>query len=429
LQLLSSMNGSMKTIQSGQASQGGNSESFGSVFAALTTTAPIAGTLQVSKDTAVSIEAIQALFDSKDLEGLLESLQTISGTETVEPSENINTVQTLGTVESIAEVLAIDPEKLIDSVSGILKEAGVSEDKLEELCVETPIWTLLSLVDEVAPAFFGKLNEVLGKQNTFEDDKRNATVDVLKAIKYAELLAPKTDMTISMEQKLESIKSALITASTEFSQQTSVVNAKTDIVQFLSTIQAVRVVSEAEGSSNQSTDQQNLSKQSTEANSQTVSANPVQTKVEFTLPQSETTSASRSEALMKEMQMLFKRSNFGQIGGSTRMLIKLYPEHLGQIRIELHETNGILSARILSSTAMAKEMLDSQMHQLRHAFNQQNLQVDRIDVIQSIQEPAKNEREQAFNEQFKREQQNEGKQQGNEETEVTFEEYLIELEV
>ena len=112
------------------------------------------------------------------------------------------------------------------------------------------------------------------------------------------------------------------------------------------------------------------------------------------------------------------------------MLIKLYPEHLGQIRIELHETNGVLSARILASTALAKGMLDSQMHQLRNALAQQNLQVERIDVTQSIQETSKNDREQAFNEQFKREQQEESNKDNSQtEEEMTFDEFMIELEV
>nr|WP_285847129.1 flagellar hook-length control protein FliK [Sporosarcina luteola] len=125
-----------------------------------------------------------------------------------------------------------------------------------------------------------------------------------------------------------------------------------------------------------------------------------------------------------------KRSNFGQVGGTNRMLIKLYPEHLGQIRIELLETNGVMTARILASTALAKGMLDSQLHQLKHAFNQQNLQVDRVDIAQTIQESHRNEREQSFNEQFKREQQkDDNKQNQSPEDELSFEEYMIELEV
>ena len=130
------------------------------------------------------------------------------------------------------------------------------------------------------------------------------------------------------------------------------------------------------------------------------------------------------------MQNIFKRSNFGQTGGTNRLLVKLYPEHLGQVRIELLQVNGIMTARILASTALGKEMLDSQLHQLRQAFVQQNLQVDRIDISQTLQDTAKNDREQAFNQHFrKNRQETEQQHEQNTEEEMTFQEYMIELEV
>nr|WP_281422274.1 flagellar hook-length control protein FliK [Sporosarcina aquimarina] len=133
---------------------------------------------------------------------------------------------------------------------------------------------------------------------------------------------------------------------------------------------------------------------------------------------------------MREFQAILNRANFGQTGGTNRLMVKLYPEHLGQVRIELLEINGVMTARILASTAMAREMLDSQIHQLRHAFNQQNLQVERIDLSQTIQEPSKNDREQAFNKQNEQQKEQLTEQdQNQDEQERTFEEFMIELEV
>ena len=83
----------------------------------------------------------------------------------------------------------------------------------------------------------------------------------------------------------------------------------------------------------------------------------VTAKGELTLTEVENRNNARNEALIKEMQTIFKRSNFGQTGGTNRLLIKLYPEHLGQVRIELLQINGIMTARILASTALGKEML------------------------------------------------------------------------
>lgn len=138
----------------------------------------------------------------------------------------------------------------------------------------------------------------------------------------------------------------------------------------------------------------------------------------------------KSETLIREMQLIFKRANFGMVGGTNRLLIKLYPEHLGQIRIELLETNGVLTARLLASTALGKEMLESQMNQLRQAFLQQNLQVERIEIGQALQNIAENERETPFQQQSKEQQQSsEDEIQDDELEQPTFEEYLIELEV
>ena len=82
-----------------------------------------------------------------------------------------------------------------------------------------------------------------------------------------------------------------------------------------------------------------------------------------------------------------------------------------------------------ASTAMAREMLDSQMHQLRHAFNQQNLQVDRIDLTQTLQDPSKSDREQAFNKQNQQQKEQSSEQPDHqEENQQTFQEFMIELE-
>ena len=41
----------------------------------------------------------------------------------------------------------------------------------------------------------------------------------------------------------------------------------------------------------------------------------------------------------------------------------------------------MMMARMMASTSMAKEMLDSQLQSLKLAFTQQNIPVDKIEVI------------------------------------------------
>lgn len=405
-------------------SAGQGSQSFGSVFASATSLS-INNSVGQQTEAGKQMDAIQAIFNALDLPSLEEALEAINGTELTLPE---NGPFVFKTIKEFTDSLSLDADSLMGSLKTLLQEAGLSKEKLEQLDGETPLWTLIGLVDEVAPRFFANLSDSLSQASNNVEGA--SSIQVLTLLKAFEIVAPKTDMVLSQEQKLASLQFSLSQSGiriTETLEKGS--NNKVEFMHLMQKTQSIRILTDS-SQSEQPKDQSNSqskSEQPVQSVHQTV--HPTVSKSVTVTVQTGQTQENRSETLMKEMQLLFKRANFGQAGGSNRMLIKLYPEHLGQIRIELHETNGIISARILASTALAKEMLDSQMHQLRHAFNQQNVQVDRIDITQSVQEPTK-EREQAFNEQYKREQQGEdSKNEQSTETETSFEEYLIELEV
>ncbi|MCM3742835.1 flagellar hook-length control protein FliK [Sporosarcina luteola] len=386
---------------------------FGSVFAGISSK-----TAKVESPTngEIPIELIPNLFTASTVENLENAVQAIQGNENVAIGSN-------GSLEEVASWLSINPEEMLKKLQQLLEEAGISKSETEEITIATDMWTLLDMIDEAGIRFFENLNEELLKPGT-----RNEATQLLSLLKTIELLAPKSDMDLWMEQKVDNFRQVISVAAGQFEQrmttagrqeQLPFLNQKTDFRIILETNSATSANAEGAGQK-----QAEATPQSGAVHATTV------VRAEVSLQQAESNSANRSETLLREMQALMKRSNFGQVGGTNRMLIKLYPEHLGQVRIELLETNGIMTARILASTALAKGMLDSQLHQLKHAFNQQNLQVDRVDIAQTIQESQKNEREQAFNEHFKREQQtDDNKQNQSQEDELSFEEYMIELEV
>lgn len=77
-----------------------------------------------------------------------------------------------------------------------------------------------------------------------------------------------------------------------------------------------------------------------------------------------------------------KNSRFGQLSnGTNRLVIKLNPEHLGQLTIRLTQQNGEMVARIIASTQSAKELLEHSLVQLRHALPSVNVQIDRFEVL------------------------------------------------
>ena len=113
--------------------------------------------------------------------------------------------------------------------------------------------------------------------------------------------------------------------------------------------------------------------------------------------------------------------------GTIRLVLKLFPENLGQIRIEVMQKDGLMQARLLATTAAGKELLDSNLNQLKSAFVAQNIQMERIDVAQSLQDAERNNRDQNFLNNFFRQQQEEQEEKKDgEDEQQSFGEFLTE---
>ncbi|EMI11848.1 flagellar hook-length control protein FliK [Anoxybacillus gonensis] len=52
--------------------------------------------------------------------------------------------------------------------------------------------------------------------------------------------------------------------------------------------------------------------------------------------------------------------------GNTQMLIRLHPEHLGYVTIKLIQQKGKLTAKMITSTDAAKQLVEQHIHQLAH---------------------------------------------------------------
>lgn len=94
-----------------------------------------------------------------------------------------------------------------------------------------------------------------------------------------------------------------------------------------------------------------------------------------------------SEQLIQQFESILSKSQFSKIDGTQRLFIKLNPENLGSLRIELIQKDDTIVAKILTTTGAAKDALESQLHGLKHALTAQNIQVDRIEVSQQVMTP------------------------------------------
>jgi flagellar hook-length control protein FliK len=86
--------------------------------------------------------------------------------------------------------------------------------------------------------------------------------------------------------------------------------------------------------------------------------------------------------LIQQFESILSKSQFSKMGGMQKLFIKLNPEHLGSISIELTQKGQGITARILTTTEAAKEALELHLHNLKHAFEAQNIKVDNVEVGQ-----------------------------------------------
>ncbi len=94
-------------------------------------------------------------------------------------------------------------------------------------------------------------------------------------------------------------------------------------------------------------------------------------------------SEQQLQQFIRQFESILSNRSFQQVGqGVQQLSIKLHPEHLGRLDITLTQTNGVMVARMMASNTFSREIIESQLHQLRHAFQGQQIQVDRIEVTQ-----------------------------------------------
>lgn len=84
-----------------------------------------------------------------------------------------------------------------------------------------------------------------------------------------------------------------------------------------------------------------------------------------------------------EMSQFIKQLDIAKFNGVSEAKIILFPEHLGQVDIRITVQNGHIVAQFMTEHAAAKDMLDTQMAQLRTALQSQGLQVEKLEVTQN----------------------------------------------
>ena len=397
-----------------QAINGVGNAAFGSVLSNITASQKKPEVNLEDSEAEVAIDnAILTIFSATTVEELIDGLNL--------GDLSVPELQMVQESDEFSPLSALDISNLIDKVMPLLEQAGLSETEILAASTATDIWSLLTIVDEIGPKLFSEIAGALEGKSIIPKEQ---AIELLTILKTVAIIAPETDLTMKQEQQLFSLQGFLVAAEERFESTLHTNQNRNNVVQLMEARQIIRFVMPNEKN------HENL-KDTPKGTVQQLQMNVLGTmRTEAAPAELESRNNARNETLFREMEAIFKRSSFGHTGGTNRLLIKLYPEHLGQVRIELLQTNGVMTARILVSSALGKEMLDSQLHQLRSAFLQQNLQVERVDISQMLEDTTKNEHKHGmFNQHFKHEQEDTKEQdEQNKEEEITFQEYMIELE-
>ncbi|MCK1996161.1 flagellar hook-length control protein FliK [Psychrobacillus psychrodurans] len=385
-----------------------NSQKFGSVFGQI-----------LSNSQIQPVATPQANSEGNVLQDLLAIL-------------NVTSLEELGSLVGSEELTVSTKELkgLLDKLlAGETNQSLVNTNLSEEL-MESNVWDVLAGINEQATKIVEGIISSLNGQGPSNPTDAKKAIELLKTV---QLIGNKSDLTIKEEstlfdikQLLENVKETLVknftneTTSKPQILNQSIVQTKVLVKQVSQLIKPEVVVTETK---------------ETTTNVQASTTTLTQTKVEsvsMTLP---TGKAAQSEEFIQELQKVMNRVQFGQAGGANRLVLKLFPEQLGTIRIELIQKDGMLTAKLLASTALGKEMLDSNSSQLRQGFAGQNIQLEKLEITQALQESTRQEKNQDFQQSFKQEQEEQDQDQDQQENsnlleeQYSFEDYLQEMEV
>ncbi|MBU7592119.1 flagellar hook-length control protein FliK [Metabacillus halosaccharovorans] len=93
------------------------------------------------------------------------------------------------------------------------------------------------------------------------------------------------------------------------------------------------------------------------------------------------TDISSRHEFTNQLLNAFKNSKFGQMpNGANRLILRLNPEHLGLITVRLIQKNGMMVARLITSSQSAKDLLDHSIHQLKQVLPSVQIEIERYEV-------------------------------------------------
>lgn len=384
-----------------------------------------------------------------DLKSLLDflKLEGISDIENGEELANEALINSdaLHSLPLLKDILGDDAqEDLLASLLGLNGETTNKEITAEELMESLGSQGVMELNQDMIQQLGTFVEKLLGEMNnpaSVNDAMMNAS-NVLKFGKIYTLLKNNMDLSTKQIEQLEALKNSLDKVVLKLDQilrssiksndgSTGLLNRQASFETQLQNMNTRNITGQRIGLQNQ--------KQTTSilGNDHTVTHNPFlsMSKVEqFVLTIPTNKAPINQEEFMKAFENLLSKAKFSNSNGMQKLFIKLNPESLGSLRIELIQKDGLMMAKIIASTKGAKELLDSQLQGLKQSFVNQNIAVDRIEVSQAFSNQSNERnlyREQSQNQNNNSEQNQQSNDDANdvEDFQGQFEEALLQADI
>jgi len=88
-----------------------------------------------------------------------------------------------------------------------------------------------------------------------------------------------------------------------------------------------------------------------------------------------------SDEMISKFQNIIQNSRFVQANQGNQLSIMLQPESLGNMTVRLMQMDGEMTVKIIVTTQFAREMLESNLHQLKHLFSPHQVVIERDETI------------------------------------------------
>ncbi|MDX8046940.1 flagellar hook-length control protein FliK [Gracilibacillus sp. S3-1-1] len=161
---------------------------------------------------------------------------------------------------------------------------------------------------------------------------------------------------------------------------------------------------------------------------------PLQSKVQqYTIHLSLTNTDEQlvQKQLLDQFQQVMKNSQFMKLSnGTNQLMLRIQPDQLGEVTVKLLQVNGEMTVKMIASSQHAKELLEGNLHQLRHLFSPHQIQIEKQESYGQVEQDNLLDDDQAEDSNAQQ-QEHEDNDQANADTqdELSFEDLLVNAKV